>query len=128
MGRRVLRRHIWGYTVCLCPTKGTRGLYELTFQLSSISLEFILYTTILYSNPVHITVCVEDEYLFIAFYFWFGYALSNSFWSLLRDKHIIFYLFITTYVFCLNEFRTFFCYQINQRILMYVFIFLIKLR
>ena len=28
MGRRVLRRHIWGYTVCLCPTKGTPGLNE----------------------------------------------------------------------------------------------------
>ena len=26
---RVLRRHIWGYTVCLCPTKGTPGLSEL---------------------------------------------------------------------------------------------------
>ena len=29
MGRRVLRRHIWGYSVCLCPTKGTPGLNEL---------------------------------------------------------------------------------------------------
>ena len=29
MGRRVLRRHIMGYTVCLCPTKGTPGLNEL---------------------------------------------------------------------------------------------------
>ena len=25
----VLRRHIWGYTVCLCPTKGTPVLNEL---------------------------------------------------------------------------------------------------
>ena len=30
MGRRVLWRHIWGYTVCLCPTKGTSGLNELS--------------------------------------------------------------------------------------------------
>ena len=30
MGRRVLRRHIWGYSVCLCPTKGTPGLNELS--------------------------------------------------------------------------------------------------
>ena len=30
MGRRVLRRHIWGYSVCLCPIKGTPGLNELT--------------------------------------------------------------------------------------------------
>ena len=29
MGRRVLGRHIWGYSVCLCPIKGTPGLYEL---------------------------------------------------------------------------------------------------
>ena len=29
MGRRVLRRHIWGYVVCLCPIKGTPGLNEL---------------------------------------------------------------------------------------------------
>ena len=28
-GSRVLRRHIWGYAVCLCPTKGTPGLNEL---------------------------------------------------------------------------------------------------
>ena len=29
MGRRILRRHIWGYSVCLCPIKGTPGLKEL---------------------------------------------------------------------------------------------------
>ena len=29
MGRRLLRRHIWGYSVCLCPIKGTPGLNEL---------------------------------------------------------------------------------------------------
>ena len=29
MGHGVLRRHIWGYTVCLCPIKRTPGLYEL---------------------------------------------------------------------------------------------------
>ena len=29
MGRRVLRRHIWGYSVCLCPIKGALGLNEL---------------------------------------------------------------------------------------------------
>ena len=28
MGRHILRRHIWGYSVCLCPTKraGVGGL------------------------------------------------------------------------------------------------------
>ena len=29
MGRRVLRRYIWGYSVCLCPIKRTPGLYGL---------------------------------------------------------------------------------------------------
>ena len=29
MGRLVLRRHIWGYTICLCPTKRMPGVYEL---------------------------------------------------------------------------------------------------
>ena len=29
MGRRELRRHILGYSVCLCPIKGTPGLNEL---------------------------------------------------------------------------------------------------
>ena len=29
MGRRILRRHIWGYSVCLCPIKGTPGFNEL---------------------------------------------------------------------------------------------------
>ena len=32
MGRRVLRHHIWGYSVCLCPTKGTPGLNELNLK------------------------------------------------------------------------------------------------
>ena len=30
MGHRVLRHHIWGYFVCLCPIKGMPGLKELT--------------------------------------------------------------------------------------------------
>ena len=34
MGRRVLRRHIWGYAVCLCPTKGKPGLNALNFVFS----------------------------------------------------------------------------------------------
>ena len=29
MGRRVLRRHTWGYSVCLCSIKGTPGVNEL---------------------------------------------------------------------------------------------------
>ena len=29
MGHRILRCHIWGYAVCLCPIKGTPGLNEL---------------------------------------------------------------------------------------------------
>ena len=33
MGRCVLRRHICGYTVWLCPTKGTSGLNELNAEV-----------------------------------------------------------------------------------------------
>ena len=44
MGRRILRRHIWDYAVCLCPIKGTPGLYELTH------LDFLLYG----QRPVHV--------------------------------------------------------------------------
>ena len=34
MGRRVLRRHIWGYSVCQCPIKRTPwGLNELKTRL-----------------------------------------------------------------------------------------------
>ena len=33
MGRRDLRRHIWVYSVCICPIKGTPGLNELSRQI-----------------------------------------------------------------------------------------------
>ena len=35
----VLRRHIWGYAVCLCPIKRTPGLNELSthIKLPSVS-------------------------------------------------------------------------------------------
>ena len=33
MGRRVLRRHIWGYSVCLCPIKGMPGLKWAKYTL-----------------------------------------------------------------------------------------------
>ena len=36
MGRRVLRHHIWGYSVCLCPTKGKPDLNELITEFSKI--------------------------------------------------------------------------------------------
>ena len=44
MGRRVLRRHIWGYSVCLCPTKGTPGFNELnTDPFKAAYLHLFLY-------------------------------------------------------------------------------------
>ena len=33
MGCRVLPHHIWGYTVCLCPTKRMQGLYDLMYKV-----------------------------------------------------------------------------------------------
>ena len=41
MGRRVLRRHIWGYSVCLCPIKGTPGLNEIIVFTASIPMSII---------------------------------------------------------------------------------------
>ena len=37
MGRRVLRRHIWGFSLCLCPIKGTPGLNELKIFIFYLS-------------------------------------------------------------------------------------------
>ena len=37
MGRRVLRRLIWDYSVCLCPMKGTPGLNELILVLNMVT-------------------------------------------------------------------------------------------
>ena len=54
MGRRVLWRHTWGYSICLCPIKRTPGLYglspcTLTFVgvglISLISFETYWYVT-----------------------------------------------------------------------------------
>ena len=42
MGRRVLRRHIRGYSVCLCPTKMTLGLYELKTPIYVLQKDDIL--------------------------------------------------------------------------------------
>ena len=40
MGRHVLRRPILGYSVCLCPAKGTPGLNELKFMYNAYILTF----------------------------------------------------------------------------------------
>ena len=34
MGSRIMRRHIWGYSVCLCPIKRTPGLYHSRLKWS----------------------------------------------------------------------------------------------
>lgn len=38
MGRHVLRRHILGYSVCLCPIKRMAGLYGLKSISQKISI------------------------------------------------------------------------------------------
>ena len=44
MGRRVLRRYIWGCSVCICPIKRTPGLYGLILdQQIRYSVETSLY-------------------------------------------------------------------------------------
>ena len=44
MGRRILRRLIWGYSVCLCPIKGTPGLNEFSVKYQHILQLYILTT------------------------------------------------------------------------------------
>ena len=37
---RVLRRHIWSYSVCLCPIKRTLGLYGLRhFAFAQLAMQ-----------------------------------------------------------------------------------------
>ena len=45
MGRRVLRLHIWGYSVCLCPIKRRPGLYgtRLGICFTGLHLSFYLF-------------------------------------------------------------------------------------
>ena len=37
MGRHVLRLHIYGYSVCLCPIKRTPGLFGLNLCTSPVT-------------------------------------------------------------------------------------------
>ena len=39
MGRRVLRRHIWGYAVCLCPIKALKCLLAISLPSTSLSIK-----------------------------------------------------------------------------------------
>ena len=53
IGRGILRRHIWGYSVCLCPIKGTLGLNE------SILLRFFLHLKVTDSLAVSNTILLK---------------------------------------------------------------------
>ena len=55
--RRVLRRHIWGYAVCLCPTKRTPDLNEL------IQVKFPYSTT--QHQSTYITLMIGEYIRFI---------------------------------------------------------------
>ena len=51
MMRRVLRRHIWGYSVCLCPIKRTPDLYgfryvQLLILASKLIAYFLLFSSV----------------------------------------------------------------------------------
>ena len=39
MGRRVLQRHIWIHTVCLCPIKRAPGLYKLKSMVDDCTIQ-----------------------------------------------------------------------------------------
>ena len=65
-----MRRPIWGYSVCLCPIKGTPGLNELTecceplqkLRMTSGTFNFIFLTS---DTPVVVLVvlCFDVEFL-----------------------------------------------------------------
>ena len=55
-----LRRHIRGYSVCLCPTKRTPGLYGLNFQKLGPCIKNIQLIVFLYG-----LVCLRNMYLLI---------------------------------------------------------------
>ena len=82
MGRHVLQRHIWGYSVCLCPIKGTPGLNELIQSLPYLSDERKPYKrAIIGQTALHGHHCVPESsienYFILKFY---GYSLQ-WFWG-----------------------------------------------
>ena len=50
MGRRVLRRHIWGYAVCICPTKRTPGFYCFVRPKSIRAVSYHNYTVLVQAS------------------------------------------------------------------------------
>ena len=89
MGRRVLWRHIWGYVVCLCPTKGTPGLNEIiphqVFSFSYTSLIILIHRN-KQQKDIYITILKKKK------------TLKT------RQKHITIFdrRFIRTYLHVLN--------------------------
>ena len=98
--RRVLRRHIWGYAVCLCPTERTPGLNELsesTFILGVSGVVLISmiytrnranyiyeYTNMMYRVSVELTCIIRDYRIFV-------YAKTKaqiSFWPYFSFSYI----------------------------------------
>ena len=64
MGRRVLWRHMWGYVVCLCPTKGTPGLNEIiphqVFSFSYTSLIMLIHRN-KQQKDIYITILKKNK-------------------------------------------------------------------
>ena len=68
MGRRVLRRHIWSYAVCLCPIKGTPGLNELKEtvifpKMSEYTTQNLISINVLFSIQHSVKLSVLDPNL-----------------------------------------------------------------
>ena len=61
MGRRVLRRHIWGYSVCLCPIKRTPGLNELIAMLKGKKESVMLLKM---SMVAHLQFLAREQFVF----------------------------------------------------------------
>ena len=59
MGRRGLRCHIWGYAVCLCPTKGTQGLNELKANLNNTMVYNVLFRFAIKDHRKELYTCTS---------------------------------------------------------------------
>ena len=68
MGRRVLRRHIWGYTVCPCPTKGSPGLNELLARATTVEYTCKCHSIFTYSAAQFLDILCGKCFLKISNY------------------------------------------------------------
>ena len=96
MGLRVLRRHIWGYSVCQCPIKRTSGLYGLSILLVSVH---VVFSGVFTSVGEEISDCSAIKYLLFCGGWWGLSLLLEAFgWILYLTFHLTLTCVIECYV------------------------------